>query len=659
MNSKSVIYFFKVRLLTAIISLFVFNSLMYGNVRLPHVLSSNMVLQRNVPITIWGWADAGEKVNIVFAGKSLSVKADKEGNWKVVFPPMKEGGPYTMTLKGKNSIILENILIGEVWICSGQSNMEWMLYNAKDGVNEVNAAKYPEIRLFTVPKRTELKPVDDLNGGEWQECSPQTAAGFSAVGYFFGRELYNQLHIPIGLINTSWGGTLIEPWTSDDALYSVPGTREWVDRLKKLDIQKLEAQQKARYDKIRSTITGNTDGIIDGKPVWAEVNYDDHDWISIRVPGLWEQSLFPGLDGVVWFRFEFEVPVDMTQTDVKLSLGKIDDSDITWINGVKVGETEQKYDKPRIYNVYKGILKPGKNVITVRVDDTGGGGGFWSEESELRIENGKQSVALSGEWKCKISPTNFRLNEAIVGPNDFPSVLFNGMIYPLLNYAARGVIWYQGESNCERAFHYRTLFPLMINNWREKWRNPDLVFLFVQLANYKQPALIPGNSDWAELREAQLMTLSVPKTGMAVIIDIGEANDIHPRNKQDVGYRLSLAARKIAYNEDLVYSGPIFKSYTVNGSKIEIEFDHIGSGLIARDKYGYLKGFTIAGEDQQFKWAKAYIHDNKVIVFSEDVKTPVAVRYAWADNPDDANLYNKEGLPASPFRTDKWKAITE
>ncbi len=659
MNSKSIINVFKLRLLTAIISLFAFNSLIYSNVRLPHVLSSNMVLQRNMPINIWGWADAGEKVNVVFAGKTLSVKADKEGKWKVVFPPMREGGPYVMTIKGHNTINLEDIMIGEVWICSGQSNMEWMLYNARDGINEVNAATYPEIRLFTVPKRTELKPVDDFNGGEWQECSPQTAAGFSAVGYFFGRELYNKLHVPVGLINTSWGGTLIEPWTSDDALNSVPGTKEWVNQLKNLDVQKLEAQQKAKYDKIRSTITGNTDGIIDGKAVWAEVDYDDHDWISIKVPGLWEQSVFPGLDGVVWFRYEFEVPADMTQTDVTLSLGKIDDSDITWINGIKVGETEQKYDKPRIYNVYKGILKPGRNVITVRVDDTGGGGGFWSEESELRIENGRQTIALSGEWKCKISPVSFRLNESIVGPNDFPAVLYNGMIYPMLNYAARGVIWYQGESNCGRAYHYRTLFPIMISNWREKWQNPDLVFLFVQLANFKEPAPVPGNSDWAELREAQLMTLSVPKTGMAVIIDIGEANDIHPRNKQDVGYRLSLAARKIAYNEDLVYSGPIFKSYTINGNKIEIEFDHVGSGLMAKDKYGYLKGFTIAGEDQQFKWAKAYIQDNKVIVFSDEVSSPVAVRYAWADNPDDANLYNKEGLPASPFRTDKWKGITE
>ncbi len=618
-----------------------------------------MVLQRNVPITIWGWADAGEKVSVTFSSKTISVKADKTGNWKVVFPSMKEGGPYTMTIKGRNTINLDNILIGEVWICSGQSNMEWILYNAKDGIRESSEANYPEIRLFTVPRKTALQPQDDLAGGEWMECNPQNAAAFSAVGYFFGRELYTRLHVPIGLINSSWGGTLIEPWTSDDALSAVPGTNEWVSRLKNLDIKKLEAEQKARYDKIRNTISGNTDGLVDGKALWADVDLNDHDWIPIKVPGLWEQSILPGLDGVVWFRYEFNVPADMTQSDVKLSLGKIDDSDITWVNGIKVGEMEQKYDKPRIYTVYKGVLKPGRNVITVRVDDTGGGGGFWSDEGELRIDDGKQSIALSGTWKCKISPVNFRLDEALVGPNDYPSILYNGMIHPLLNYAARGVIWYQGESNCDRAYHYRTLFPLMINNWREKWHNPDLVFLFVQLANFKQPSTVPGNSDWAELREAQLMTLSVPKTGMAVIIDVGEANDIHPRNKQDVGYRLSLAARKIAYNEDIVFSGPIFKSYTINGNKIEIEFDHIGSGLIAKDKYGYLKGFSIAGEDQQFRWAKAYIHDNKVIVYSDEITAPVAVRYAWADNPDDANLYNKEGLPASPFRTDTWKGITE
>lgn len=659
MNSKAISNILKLRSFAALLFFILLSASGYSNVRLPHVISGNMVLQRNVPITIWGWADAGEKVSVTFANKTFSVKADKTGNWKVVFPPMKEGGPYTMIIKGRNTINLENILIGEVWICSGQSNMEWILYNARDGIRESSEANYPEIRLFTVPRKTALQPQDDLSGGEWMECNPQNAAAFSAVGYFFGRELYNRLHVPIGLINSSWGGTLIEPWTSDDALSAVPGTNEWVSQLRNLDIKKLEAEQKARYDKIRNTISGNTDGLIDGKALWADVDFNDHDWIPVKVPGLWEQSIFPGLDGVVWFRYEFNVPADMTQSDVKLSLGKIDDSDITWVNGIKVGEMEQKYDKPRIYTVYKGVLKPGRNVITVRVDDTGGGGGFWSDEGELRIDDGKQSIALSGMWKCKISPVNFRLDEALVGPNDYPSILYNGMIHPLLNYAARGVIWYQGESNCDRAYHYRTLFPLMINNWREKWHNPDFVFLFVQLANFKQPSAVPGNSDWAELREAQLMTLSVPKTGMAVIIDIGEANDIHPRNKQDVGYRLSLAARKIAYNEDLVFSGPIFKSYTINGNKIEIEFDHIGSGLIAKDKYGYLKGFAIAGEDQQFRWAKAYIQDNKVIVYSDEINAPVAVRYAWADNPDDANLYNKEGLPASPFRTDKWKGITE
>lgn len=639
--------------------LFVFTSPSYSNVKLPRILSSNMVLQRNTDYKIWGWADKGEKVNVSMYEIKRSAKAGKDGKWMVIFPAMKEGGPYTMIIKGKNEIKLTNIMFGDVWVCSGQSNMEWPLSRADNAEDEIASAIYPDIRLFRCPHNVQFVPVDDVESGEWEECTPATVSDFSAVGYFFGRDIYKNLNVPVGLLFTAWGGTNIETWTSMESIGQINDFDGKLQEMKNYDPEKVVARRKAQIDSIMRTFGTDEKGMIGDKAVWAEPGLDVSKWKIMELPVLWESAGLYGLDGVVWFRKEFELPQDVASKGLVIYLGPIDDSDVTWINGEKVGETVNKYNEDRIYKVPAFMLKPGKNVITIRVEDTGGGGGVYGKPEQMKIVSGDFQISLDGPWKFRFTSSEIKVEmTSFVEPNSFPALLYNGMIHPFLNYPVKGAIWYQGESNAGRAYQYRTLFPLMINDWRTSWTNPEMSFMFVQLANYMKPPVDPGESEWAELREAQLMTLQLPKTGMAVIIDIGEADDIHPKNKQDVGKRLALAALKITYGKDIVHSGPICKSMTISGNKVTIEFDNTGSGLKCSDRYGYVKGFSLAGKDRKFYWARAYIENNKVVVYSDLVANPTAVRYAWADNPDDANLYNNEGLPASPFRTDDWPGIT-
>lgn len=630
-----------------------------ADVKLPRILSSNMVLQRNAEFNIWGWADKNEKVTVTFNGVTRTARTGKDLKWVVSFPSMKAGGPYTMTIKGKNTITLENILMGDVWVCSGQSNMEWSVIRSNNSEEEIANAKYPEIRLFHTPHNVQFEPVDDVDNGTWEECSPETISNFTAVGYFFGRHLHESLDIPIGLLQTAWGGTIVETWISGESVGQLQEFKDRVENLKSYDPKEEVARRKAKMNELLDSFGAEEEGIVDGKPLWAASDLDVSKWKEMELPQLWEGAGLEGLDGVVWFRKEFHLEKEVANSGITLELGPIDDSDMTLVNGKLVGEMTDKYDAPRIYNVSPEILKEGKNVVTVRVEDTGGGGGFHGKPENLQVTSGSFVQSLAGKWLFRISRAEITVEERnFVGPNSNPTLLYNGMIHPFLNYSVKGAIWYQGESNAGRAHQYQTLFPMLIKDWRKNWSNPDMPFFFVQLANFRQPVDEPGESDWAELREAQTMALELPNTGMAVIIDIGEADDIHPTNKQDVGRRLGLSALAVAYGEDIVYSGPLYKSITVTGDKAVIEFDNVGGGLKICDHYGYLKGFTIAGADKKFYWAKAYVENNKVVVFSDKVGQPVAVRYGWATNPDDVNLYNVEGLPASPFRTDDWPGIT-
>ena len=642
-----------------LLAIFAFALNSYAEIKLPRVISDNMVLQRNQVVNIWGWADAKEKVSVNFNGQTVTTKAGKNGKWMLSLTPMEAGGPYEMILKGKNTITLKNILLGDVWICSGQSNMEWRLSNTNNAEEEIAGARYPKIRLFEVPHNIQLKPVEDIPEGAWLECSPETVPDFSAVAYFFGRDIFTEIGVPIGLISTNWGGTNVETWTSPEMSAQDPDLKAVVEAMKEIDVEMMNKKLEEERMALIASLGPLEEGIVNGEPVWAKEDIDMSNWKSAEVPGLWENNGLAGFDGVVWYRKSFTLSEEEAAGNAVIHLGPIDDSDKTWVNGSELGSTVNAYSKNREYNVKEGTLRPGINTIAVRVEDTGGGGGFRGAPEDMFIQTVQEKISLAGSWKFRVSAMALSFSQQTkISPNSKPSLLYNGMIHPLVNYSVLGAIWYQGESNANNAYTYRTRFPNLIKDWRNKWNNPDLGFYFVQLANYMQPKNEPAESAWAELREAQTMTLSLPKTGMAVIIDIGEANDIHPRNKKDVGKRLALAALHETYGKDIIYSGPVLKNMEIKDNSLVLEFDPMGSELVVKDKYGYVKGFAVAGEDRIFHWAAGVQYDNTIYLRSPEVDHPVAVRYAWADNPDDANIYNAEGLPAGPFRTDDWPGVT-
>ena len=637
--------------------LFFIASGLSAQVKLPLLFSNNMVLQQGIEIPVWGWASPGEKITVTIDKTVASAKTTKDGKWSLKFPAMEYGGPHKMTVTGKNTVTFENIMIGEVWVCSGQSNMEFHLITAKNGEAEIAASDYPDIRLFTVKKRISQNPQDQLEDGEWLKCSPATSPHFSAIAYFFGRELNQKLHVPIGLINTSWGGTIAETWTSDQMIAQNPDFTNQLEQLKKVNLDDYaKSIEKEVRDRVGETSTVDM-GMNGGQPIWAAPEFNDTSWKTMQLPGYIESNGLQGVDGIIWFRKEiYLTPAEANQNST-LYLAKVNDSDNTFINGTLVGVTKLQAEKSRVYPIKAGILKPGKNILTVQMEDIGGMGGIYGNPATLYLQCGEKIISLAGSWKYKVGLVKFN---AVLSPNSYPTLLYNGMIQPLIHYGIRGTIWYQGEGNAGRAKQYQRVFPDLIKDWRNHWNQGDFPFLFVQLANFMKTDSMPQESAWAELREAQSMALTLPNTGMAVTTDAGEALDIHPKDKQTVGKRLAISALKVAYSQDIIYSGPVYKEMKINGNKIALFFDQVGSGLKIRDKYGYIKGFAVAGEDHKFYWATGKLAGPDAIEVScQEVLHPVAVRYAWGNNPDDANLYNSADLPASSFRTDKWKGITE
>ena len=614
-----------------------------AEVQVARIFSDHMVLQRGVNAPLWGTADPGEKIQVVINGLISSATAGKDGKWKVFLPEFSAGGPYELVVKGRNEIKFTDVMFGDVWVASGQSNMQWSLENSNNAEEEVKNADHPNIRLFYVPRTVGKVPKDDLTGGQWDICTPEVAKGFSAVAYFFGRELNKDLKVPIGLINCNWGGTVAEAWTSSEMLQTMPDFKERIVELNEgpnweEDIPANDQRGRDKNAIIRNSFNGLELGV-------HKVNYNSTDWPVVIAPN-WDEKL----EGVVWMRKVVEIPKEFKGKELRFDLGRIENHAVVYFNEQELGATgSPKFSE---FTVPAKLVRSGKNVITVRLLHRWGTANFTGPEDRMKLyaPNGAVLENLAGPWKYKTGlEPEF---PEIKGYQNYPMSLFNGMVNPIIPFGIKGVIWYQGESNASRGYQYRKLFQSMIEDWRVRWGMGYFPFLFVQLANYMDIPEQPQEDNWAELREAQMMALNLPNTGMAVTIDIGEMFDIHPRNKQDVGYRLALAAKSIAYEKEVVFSGPLYRGYEINGSDVEIAFDHIGKGLMVKgDK---LTGFQIAGKDKKFYWADAQIVGGEVFVSSDKVKEPVAVRYGWAINPE-CNLYNKNGLPASPFRTDDWK----
>jgi len=625
----------------------------FCQVRLPVLISDGMVLQRDADVKIWGWAGEGEKVTINFNGKTYNNTAGADCKWKVILSQLKAGGPCSINIDAENHITLKDIMIGDVWVCSGQSNMELPMNRVKYRYQDVIAhSDNPNIRQFIVPHIYNFQePQEDLQSGRWVSANPKSVLEFTAVGYFFAKELFEKYRVPIGLINASLGGSPAQAWLSENALNAFP---EYLETAKKFRdstyINQIVNKDKDVNDKWYSSLQQKDKGLEKGQKPWFDKDYNDSEWAAMDVPGYWADEQLGFVNGVVWFRKEIDVPASMAGKPAMLWLGRIVDADTTYVNGKIVGTVSYQYP-PRIYDVPPNLLKVGRNIIVIRIINNLGRGGFVPDKP-YQLSAAGQTIDLKGKWQYKLGAAMDPL-PAKTFIEWQPLGLYNGMIAPLLNYRIKGVIWYQGESNTGKPLEYQKLFSALITDWRAKWKQGNFPFLYVQLANFMEVKDQPSESNWAKLREAQLKTLSVPSTAMAVTIDIGEWNDIHPLNKEDIGKRLALAARKLAYGDkNVVHSGPIYKSMKIDGNKIILTFTNIGSGLIAKGG-GELKHFAIAGADKKFIWSKAKIKGDNVIVWNDDITNPVAVRYAWADNPEGANLYNKEGLPASPFRTEE------
>ncbi len=620
-----------------------------AEISLPKLISDGMVLQRDAEVRVWGWASPREQVDLAFEGRVLSTVADQEGNWEIFLPAQKAGGPYTFTFRGTNEVTVDDVLFGEVWLCSGQSNMELTVSRIIDAYPEImENANNPNIRQFLVPDRFNFKaPQADLESGTWVPLSEQTVLDFAAVGYYFATFLYDRYRVPIGLINAALGGSPIESWIGEEGLRQFPDdyaemvkykSEALIDSIRKADQERAQAWQR--------TVDLEDPGMDGRNAVWASADWPGDESTEFQVPGFFTELTGAIRNGSYWLRKTVEVPESFLGKEVNLWLGRIVDQDFAFVNGTFVGTTGYQYP-PRKYKIPAGVLKKGENSITVRVLSKSGRGGFIADKPYY-LFTGSDTISLEGGWKLRMGAEM----EALRGPTFIrwkPGGLYNAMIAPLEKYRIRGALWYQGESNAGRPDDYAEKLSVMLDGWRNGWGIGDFPFFIVQLPNFMKTTDQPVESSWARLRQEQLDCLDEKNTGLAVTIDLGEWNDVHPLNKKDVGYRLSLLARKLAYSEKhLVAESPVPGKARFGKEKVVIHMDHSGKGLKTLDGNppGY---FAISNDGETLRWAKAQIKGSKITVWHDEVANPTVVRYAWANNPDGANVYNSAGLPMTPF----------
>ncbi|GLU52130.1 9-O-acetylesterase [Dyadobacter frigoris] len=622
-----------------------------------------MVLQRQKPIPVWGWAKPKENVTVTLGGETIKAKADTSGKWIVRFAPLEAGGPFQLTATAKSgNVTVQDILIGEVWLCSGQSNMEFKVQQADNYAEEKKNADFPKIRHFTVDREVTMLPQKDLKNGSWEIASSETVGNFTAVGFFFARELYQKLNIPIGILHSSWGGSQVEGWISKEGMLNSEVLKDYAQHMpttwEEADKQ-IDAKLRTQLFKDPKINPSAPD-----EAKYTEAGYDFSKWHKTDNPiGQWDWKGIWAFRGNGFMARIITIPADIVSQKTILALAENDSQNAIYINGKQVSSGIIK--GVRKIEIPENIWKAGENSLVIKFGNLIGspwyGLGLQGSADDLYIGTGKQKISIAKDWflMASFADTHSYMHSS----NNVGTTIYNGMIAPLIPFATRGTLWYQGESNAGRAYQYRESFPLLINDWRKKWsvngKPGDESFYFVELSSFGSDQSSNKGSNWAELREAQTMTLKLSKTGMAVTIDVGNAKDIHPTNKQDVGHRLATNALKLDYSQNIEYSSPMYDTVTFSDGKATVSFKFAGSGLMVKDKYGYLKGFEIAGEDKVFYYAKAEISGNTVIIYHPKGVKPVSVRYAWSDAPVEANLYNSEGFPANPFRTDTWPGTTE
>jgi len=657
-----------------------------ARVELTPLFTDNMVFQQNCQAPVWGKAAPGAAVSVTpsWNGKTYRTTAGADGCWSVkIDTPKGSFKKYTLTISDGEPVVLKNVLVGEVWLASGQSNMQMPVESWRaERINQqdiVQASQYAGVRLLQVSRATGVKEHDYFSADfdKWKESSPETVRNFSAAAWYFGRKLMEELKVPVGLIHTSWGGTIIEAWMSEGAISLYPEMAGELAKVKSLSDN--ESKRENTFDEEIEAFTRKVNlqdkGKRDGVAVWAHPGLDDSSWKSIKLPSK-VQELWPSTNGIYWFRKEIDIPASWAGKDLTLSLGPVDDFDETYWDGELVG-SGQHWNKAREYAIPARLVKDGRAVITIRCTDDHGDGGLYGSSDLLFLQAPDgQRIMLDNEWKVTLSVSFEGMPQSMARTPNMPTVLYNAMIRPLAPFAIKGAIWYQGESNAGKAYRYRDLMQSMILDWRALW-GYDFPFYITQLAGYKSINETPGDDDWAELREAQdLATKAIDQCGMACIIDLGEAEDVHPVRKREVGERLARLALANDYGKKIVADGPRFESCQVQNGRIVISFTDVAGGLriipsgdfaearygtlnerVQKAESGVLSGFQIAGPDKVWHWAEARIEGDKVVVSSPEVPQPLAVRYAWSVNPV-CNLFNSEGLPAWPFRTDDWPGVT-